>query len=48
MQHRKYVAIDEGYRSSSPGFQSPTNMANKKRRSYVDITDVVSAKRMAF
>ncbi|XP_050548972.1 cyclin-J [Daktulosphaira vitifoliae] len=48
MQHRKYVAVDEGYRSSSPGYQPSPNMANKKRRSYVDATDVVSAKRMAF
>ncbi|XP_050439989.1 cyclin-J [Adelges cooleyi] len=48
MQHRKYnMSVDEGYRSSSPGFQSPVLVTTKKRRSYTDTTDVVSAKRMA-
>jgi len=47
MQHRKFVPIDEGYLSSSPGFQSPIIMA-KKKRSHIDVPNIILSKRTAF
>ncbi|XP_060873590.1 cyclin-J-like [Metopolophium dirhodum] len=48
MQHRKLVPVDEGYLSSSPGFQSPVIMASKKKRSHIDVPNVILSKRTAF
>ena len=48
MQHRKFMPIDEGYLSSSPGFRSPIIMGSKKKRSHIDVPNVILSKRTAF
>jgi len=48
MQHRKCEPIDEGYLSSSPDFQLPIIMATKKKRTLIDMPNIISAKRIAF
>lgn len=48
MQHRKYVPVDEGYLSASPIFWSPTIEATKKKRSRIDLPNIIAPKRIAF
>lgn len=47
MLHKKCESVDEGYHSSSPGFQRPIILA-KKKRSHVDVSNIILPKRIAF
>lgn len=48
MQRKKYVPVDEGYFSSSPGFRSPIILGTKKKRSHLDVPSIILSKRIAF